>query len=226
MNNVVRAPVRARVTYGAREHLARSAEKDGPGILTLLALRSILKGTALSREREIYYREIRVTERRISSAKVAVVKGNVQGNTWWSLRPARGNVLTPLCSQLSPIHLEGSVLRDTRPFWPLLRRDDVGGNICETYRHFRRRWVIYSKTDQTFYKWVRRAQENNRHANTSKSNAAPFARVSAKFDRFHSRIIVHLRNAERRVNTKLSEAKMSSRTYRELRSAVQVSVLC
>lgn len=35
----------------------------------------ILKGIALLREREIYYREIRVTERRVSSAKVIVVKG-------------------------------------------------------------------------------------------------------------------------------------------------------
>lgn len=35
----------------------------------------ILKGIALLREREIYHREIRVTERRVSSAKVAVIKG-------------------------------------------------------------------------------------------------------------------------------------------------------
>lgn len=47
---------------------------------------SILKGIALSHERKIYYREIRVTERRVSSAKVAVVKGTVCGRasaTWY-----------------------------------------------------------------------------------------------------------------------------------------------
>jgi len=40
----------------------------------LCAALGTLKGIALLREREIYYREIRVTEHRISSAKVAIVK--------------------------------------------------------------------------------------------------------------------------------------------------------
>lgn len=66
MNNVA-----ARYIWGTRA-LAKISQKRWPGILTFRAAFGILKGIALSREKEIYYREIRVTKHRVSSAKVAV----------------------------------------------------------------------------------------------------------------------------------------------------------
>lgn len=68
----------------ARANTCQDQPKKMVRALTLRVALGILKGTARFYVKGRYItQEIRVTERRISSAKVAIVKGPLRATTWY-----------------------------------------------------------------------------------------------------------------------------------------------